>query len=180
MTEEVSVAAELFAGGVAGAAGIVATQPMDTIRVRLQTQNYGGMIKCCAQTLRHEGVRGFYKGLASPVLTVGLMNSALFLSYNSMLNLREDPSEPPSLRHVFVAGSVAGVLSASINSPTELVKCLSQTNLTNQGYLYEEYLIFKNVLRNTISSSHGNTGTRLGRGLPLTWARDIPSCTYKR
>ena len=149
---------------------------MDTIRIRLQTQDYGGMLKCCSQTLRHEGVRGFYKGLASPVLTVGLMNSALFLSYNWILNLRADATEPPSLRHVFIAGSVAGVLSATINSPTELVKCLSQTNVTNQGYLYEEYLIFRQVLRNSVSRTAAKDSTRLSRGLLLTWARDIPSC----
>ena len=59
---------EIISGGVAGAVGIVATQPMDTIRIRLQTSSaaqgkaYTGIIQCGLETLSTEGVRGLYKG----------------------------------------------------------------------------------------------------------------------
>ena len=42
-------------------------------------------------------------------------------------------------RSVFLAGCVAGSGSSFINTPTELVKCLAQTNLKNKGTLMEEW-----------------------------------------
>lgn len=59
---------------------------MDTIRVRLQTGQHKSISKSFTETLRHEGVRGFFKGIASPVATVGLMNAGLFLAYTSTTN----------------------------------------------------------------------------------------------
>lgn len=57
---------ELVAGGIAGAAGIVATQPLDTIRIRLQSAadgSYTGIRHCATSTMRQEGLRGLYKGV---------------------------------------------------------------------------------------------------------------------
>ena len=74
---------ELVAGGIAGAMGILLTQPMDTIRIRLQDPklSYGGIGGCAVDTVRAEGIRGLFKGVGSPMLTVGIMNALLFFTY---------------------------------------------------------------------------------------------------
>ncbi|OLQ15560.1 Mitochondrial carnitine/acylcarnitine carrier protein [Symbiodinium microadriaticum] len=178
-----SVFTELLAGGLAGAVGILATQPLDTIRIRLQStpnglgrKPYNGLVDCARSTLREEGVRGLYKGWASPTLTVGVMNAVLFFSYELASKQLRDPSAEDganlSLAQTFVAGSAAGSASAFITGPTELVKCIAQTNLKNQGTMREEWQIFRGMLH-----GHGWLGAHGPcRGLGITILRDTPSC----
>jgi len=179
-----AVANELIAGGIAGSVGILATQPMDTIRIRLQSsakelglkRPFSGIIDCASTTLRHEGLRGLYKGIASPTLTVGAMNAVLFFSYEyasrglrAQSGLSSDATL--SLGQVFLAGSASGFASAFITAPTELVKCIAQTNIHNQGRVAEEWQIFRNMTqRHGWLGPHGPT-----RGLFATIVRDCPS-----
>lgn len=48
-----------------GCAGVLAGQPLDTVKVRLQTQSagkYRGIIHCMTSIVKKEGARGLYKG----------------------------------------------------------------------------------------------------------------------
>eukprot|EP01138_Halocafeteria_seosinensis_P014823 gb/GECG01015133.1/.p1 GENE.gb/GECG01015133.1/~~gb/GECG01015133.1/.p1 ORF type:complete len:177 (+),score=23.39 gb/GECG01015133.1/:1-531(+) len=73
-----------LSGAVAGAAGIVAGQPFDTVKVRLQTQSYGlerlyrGPMHCAIRTVQEEGVRALFKGMASPIVANAPINAILF------------------------------------------------------------------------------------------------------
>lgn len=179
-----SLPAELVAGGVAGAVGILATQPMDTVRIRLQSspsrlgisRPYSGLFDCFSSAMRGEGIRGLYKGVASPTLTVGVMNAVLFFSYEYSTNLvrtysHTERGEQLSIPQVALAGSMAGFASAFITAPTELVKCIAQTNLTNEGRIHEEWQIFRNMVRD-----HGWLGAHGPcRGLGATVCRETPS-----
>jgi solute carrier family 25 thiamine pyrophosphate transporter 19 len=76
--------ADFLAGGIAGVISKSAVFPLDTIRKRLQVQGptreryihrdipvYSGVGHCMKDILRHEGVRGLYKGLGIAVLKSG-------------------------------------------------------------------------------------------------------------
>ena len=139
-----------FSGGIAGGTGILLTQPLDTVRIRLQTdtgaRRYGGSIARCIQsTLRSEGVAGLFKGVASPMMTAGFMNAVLFAAYETVLSqllpdartssntdagagpqLCQDHKQAPPLLACCAAGAAAGIASAFITAPTELVKCRAQ------------------------------------------------------
>ena len=57
------------------------THPLDTVRVRMQTQEVGqniSMLRTFGTTYRGEGVLGFYKGLASPLIGSLPYNTAVF------------------------------------------------------------------------------------------------------
>jgi solute carrier family 25 carnitine/acylcarnitine transporter 20/29 len=177
----VPMSTELTAGGLAGAAGILATQPMDTIRIRLQSSSdrlglqsrYTGILDCGAACVQREGMRGLYKGVASPFVTVGLVNAVLFLTFErAARTLRErrglSAAEELSLPQVFLAGSTAGLTTAVITGPTELVKCIAQTDLRAKGLIREEWAVFQGLLRD-----HGIRGPC--RGLGLTILREVPS-----
>ena len=174
------VANELLSGGVAGMVGILATQPMDTVRIRLQgansagAQKYTGIMDCLGGTLRNEGLRGLYKGVASPALTVGVMNAVLFFSYDfasRAIQASDGSSDSDgSMSKVFTAGCFSGLMSAFVTGPTELVKCIAQTNHQSKGLLQEEWHI-----ANTMVKSHGVFGSHGPcRGLGLTILRDSP------
>lgn len=64
-----------IAGAGAGMAGVLAGQPLDTVRVRLQQRNcfFGGSFWRVAQSLtRREGFGALFKGAAYPLTTTAL------------------------------------------------------------------------------------------------------------
>jgi len=78
-------ATAFIAGGIAGIVGKCAVFPLDTVRKRLQVQGptrgkyvhkdipiYNqGVIQCVKDVIRHEGIRGLYKGLTVALLKSG-------------------------------------------------------------------------------------------------------------
>ncbi|KAI0151329.1 mitochondrial carrier domain-containing protein [Pestalotiopsis sp. NC0098] len=68
------------AGVFSGVAKLSVGHPFDTIKVRLQTTDasrFAGPLQCVAQTLRHEGVRGLYKGASPPLVGWMFMDSIM-------------------------------------------------------------------------------------------------------
>lgn len=65
-----------------------ATYPYQVIRARLQDQHssYSGTWDCCMRTWRHEGTRGFYKGLAPYLLHVTPNICLVMLIYEKFTN----------------------------------------------------------------------------------------------
>jgi solute carrier family 25 citrate transporter 1 len=52
-------------GGLAGAVSVIANQPVDVIKTNMQglhAHKYKSSIDCFKQTMKHEGMRGLYKG----------------------------------------------------------------------------------------------------------------------
>lgn len=163
-------AVELTAGGLGGATGILCTQPLDTIRIRLQNPDFGyrGILHCARATIKSEGIRGLYKGVGSPLATVGLMNAVLFYSFELTLTTLYPSAESYTILQTVTAGMLSGVASVFISSPTELVKIRAQCNVNSKGTLSEEVAIAKQLLK---------MGPRDGlpRGLLLCGLRDVPS-----
>lgn len=151
------------AGGLGGATGIVCTQPLDTVRVRLQmTPRTISISQSFRQTLKREGVRGLFKGVGSPLVTVAGMNAVLFYSYSHSLGFITSNTRPPILRDHMVAGVMSGVICGAINAPTELIKCRAQANFQSAGKIREEWEICRKLWRTK----------QLHRGLLLTVIRD--------
>ncbi|XP_044068028.1 solute carrier family 25 member 45 isoform X2 [Siniperca chuatsi] len=109
---------EFIAGSISGAVGLAVGHPLDTVKVRLQAQSvYKGIFHCMTKTYSHEGLHGFFKGMAFPVLTTGITNSVVFGSYSNALDYltqsqRSDRSEgkPASAAQVFTAGCFSGLV----------------------------------------------------------------------
>eukprot|EP01062_Namystynia_karyoxenos_P038086 TRINITY_DN27680_c0_g1_i2.p1 TRINITY_DN27680_c0_g1~~TRINITY_DN27680_c0_g1_i2.p1 ORF type:complete len:312 (+),score=51.21 TRINITY_DN27680_c0_g1_i2:92-937(+) len=164
------MASEAFwAGGAGGAAGILVTQPLDTVRIRMQAAGSGvcgGLAGCARATLAAEGAAGLWKGVCSPMATAGAMNALLFVAQDAALARLGDGA---SAGQQAAAGVAAGAASAFITSPTELVKCNAQLDTAPHrgrfGGLRAEIRIAAGIWRNA-----GVQG--LFCGLPLTVLRD--------
>ncbi|KAI9805499.1 MAG: hypothetical protein M1825_000750 [Sarcosagium campestre] len=73
------------AGVFSGVAKLSVGHPFDTIKVRLQTSQssqFRGPLDCVLQTVRNEGVRGFYKGATPPLVGWMFMDSIMLGSLN--------------------------------------------------------------------------------------------------
>ena len=65
------------AGGIAGALGIAVSQPLDTVRVRMQQQPHNGgkylnAIQMLGSIVRREGALSLFKGLSFPLAFTAL------------------------------------------------------------------------------------------------------------
>lgn len=175
------MAVEIVAGGIGGMAGICLSQPLDVVRIRLACQDgtsktYTGITSCLRKTLVGEGIRGIYKGVASPMASMGILNAVLFYTYEGLLRNLEGSSRankstrPPTIWNIWVAASLSGFVSALINTPTELVKSVAQVDTKSKGTAREELYIAVKTLKNGGFSSKG-----LFRGYILITIRDVGS-----
>ena len=73
---------DLICGSFAGLVYCVSGHPLDSVKVRLQTQTDTMTFRSCVvQTYSREGFSGFYKGIGPTLITVTLVNSIVFASY---------------------------------------------------------------------------------------------------
>ena len=80
---------DIASGTVAGIAQTIAGHPLDTVKVRLQTQvaaadgtlAFDGMGDCFRKTWSAEGLAGLYRGVMSPLAGAAAHNAGVFFSY---------------------------------------------------------------------------------------------------
>ncbi|RYR54173.1 hypothetical protein Ahy_A06g029427 [Arachis hypogaea] len=76
---------QLGCGTISGALGASCVYPLQVIRTRMQAQStYSGMGDVFRKTMKHEGFRGFYKGIFPNLLKVVPSASITYLVYESM------------------------------------------------------------------------------------------------
>ncbi|XP_075157678.1 mitochondrial ornithine transporter 1-like [Haematobia irritans] len=119
---------------IAGFAQVYATQPFDTVKVKLQTfpNTYRCMWECMTITYGNYGLRhGLYAGSLPAVATVILENSILFGTFSHCRSIIVDIKGYTDVRELSVldnayAGSMSAVLSSLVLCPTEVLKCKFQ------------------------------------------------------
>lgn len=137
-----SSAIDFVSGSVAGVAVTIVGHPFDTIKVRLQTQKdvkFRNGIDCLVKTMRIEGPRALFKGMAGPLTTLPLLNALVFWSYGlakSTFEIRNGPNQPLSITQITMAGSFAGLISTIIVCPLELIKTKMQIQYGFQDLQY--------------------------------------------
>ncbi|KAK9449517.1 mitochondrial carrier domain-containing protein [Limtongia smithiae] len=130
---------ELSFGSAAGVAGKLFEYPFDTVKVRLQSQpdgaplKFSGPLDCFKQTWHKEGIRGFFRGISSPLVGAAAENASLFLSYHIFQDLFRstvyyDLPTAASLpmATLLLCGALSGSATSFILTPIELIKCQMQ------------------------------------------------------
>lgn len=171
---------DLMGGSMGGVASVYVGQPLDTVKVKMQTfpDLYRGMVGCFSQTLKRDGVRGLYAGTV-PALAANIAeNSVLFaaygvcqkaVAYSTGVQKVEDLSTFSNAS----AGFFAAFFSSLTLCPTELVKCRLQAMREMAAMQNKEpERIGPWKLTRQILKSDGIPG--LFRGLTSTFAREMP------
>ena len=161
-------------GSFAGVANVISGYPLDSVKVRMQTANLNSKLSMRAvitDTISNEGVLAFYKGMGPPLVTVPLINSIIFASYEFYKKLINVESEADfTFNQCMQAGMFAGFINSFVLSPIELVKCRLQiqteANLQNAYYKGSLHCIRR------IVSEEGING--LFKGLVATILREVP------
>eukprot|EP01087_Luapelamoeba_hula_P024076 TRINITY_DN9042_c3_g1_i1.p1 TRINITY_DN9042_c3_g1~~TRINITY_DN9042_c3_g1_i1.p1 ORF type:complete len:328 (-),score=54.57 TRINITY_DN9042_c3_g1_i1:31-987(-) len=127
---DVPFASKLVVGGIAGVVATSIIFPIDIVKTRLQNQvvgangerKYKGAWDCFRKTVRAEGYRGLYRGLA-PNLVGVTPEKAIKLAVNDEMRRRlEDENGYLSVPRQILAGATAGFCQVSATNPMEIVK----------------------------------------------------------
>jgi len=128
-----NIIAGFLSGWVGGAIGIMATHPLDSIRVvkQYQARVNKNNLKY-REIIRHiryvHGVSGFYRGVIPPTVLRGLGISSNRAGYNLGMQLFEGERVNGTWR-IWVVGSIAGLCTAVVDVPVHLLKCRAQVRL---------------------------------------------------
>ena len=115
---------EYFSGCIGGMAGAIVGHPLDTIKVRLQTQHgmYKGITNCFITILRKEGPKGLFKGMTSPLLGLSFINAIVF----GVEAQTRRYFGTFGIMSCFISGSIAGFVQSIVSCPIDLVKTQMQ------------------------------------------------------
>ena len=169
------IAYELTASATAGMLGKLVEFPFDTIKVRLQTDHTGrfkSTLDCIKYTYNNEGfLKGFYKGVASPIFGAVLENAVLFVTYGQTYKLLNNSLS--DLQKIIISGGVAGSFASFVLTPVELVKCkLQVANLKNSNNNHS--------VLNTVAKTLKENGLKgLWKGQSSTFLREsLGGCVW--
>src|SRR2546429_8268728 len=136
-----SPAQSFIAGAGAGAFATAATYPLDLLRTRFAAQGndrvYASLITSIHDIARHEGLRGFFQGLAAGIVQIFPYMGLFFATYETL--------RPPlaSLQMPFrssdaVSGVIASVIAKTAVFPLDLIrKRLQVQGPTRTRYIHK-------------------------------------------
>ena len=134
---------DVLAGTFGGIAQVLVGQPLDILKVRLQTSppgTYTGMVDCATRIVRNEGPLAFYKGTLTPLLGVGACVSIQFgvvealKRHFSESNLSSGRAADLSYGQFYLAGGIAGLANSFVAGPVEHIRIRLQTQPTPPLY----------------------------------------------
>lgn len=169
-----------LSGGVGGVCTVLVGHPFDTIKVRLQTMSrpargdppvYAGTWDCVVKTVRREGVRGFYKGMAAPIVGVAPIFAISFFGFGvGKKLLQSTENEELTKLQLFCAGAFSAIFTTVIMAPGERIKCLLQVQQDSAGP--KKYSGPRDVVRQLYKEG----GIRsIYKGTVATLLRDVPA-----
>jgi len=218
---------ESFIAGFAyGGTTVLVGQPMDTIKTLVQVQasssvggsgingsssakyanssssNNNHLIRTVRDLYSSSGLRGFYRGGTALFVGGGLMRSAQFGVYNSViatLNNRQGGKTLPSQYwfgcidpNVVLAGYAGGIGRGLVEGPFEMVKVRRQvvsgwnvkdvfrgfgTTLFRNSFLFSSFVIYMDIFRQEVEEKRQHTvypGIKAGICANIAWATIWP------
>lgn len=132
--------AGFVAGVFSGVTKLAVGHPFDTIKVRMQTNPaYKSSIDCLVQTVKHDGVRGLYKGATPPLLGWMFMDSVTMgalTNYRSLLKTYVWPDLPPG-ELPFIGKSLSAIAAgwtvSFVATPVEHIKARLQVQYADKA-----------------------------------------------
>lgn len=117
---------KVLAGSLAGTVQIVATYPLDLIRLRLQLAehtgvHYRGIAHCASSIARTEELRSLYKGMF-PTMLAGVPYVGLQMSFYDVLKTELGPHLGGGTLSMLACGSLAGLSAQTISFPMDTVR----------------------------------------------------------
>ncbi|KAJ8678572.1 hypothetical protein QAD02_014359 [Eretmocerus hayati] len=175
---------DFVAGSAGGVALVYIGQPLDTVKVKMQTfpSLYKGMADCFMKTLRSDGfVRGLYAGTMPAIVANVAENSVLFAAYGGCQKAVATFLDIPKVEDLSsIQNAWAGFFAAFFSSltlcPTELIKCrlqaMRELQMSKKSPGANTKYVGSWALTKQVIQESGILG--MYRGLTSTIAREMP------
>ncbi|KAK7749710.1 mitochondrial aspartate-glutamate transporter agc1 [Cytospora paraplurivora] len=130
-TGKIPLAAEILAGGSAGACQVIFTNPLEIVKIRLQVQ--GEAVKKGLENapkrsamwiIRNLGLVGLYKGASACLLRDVPFSAIYFPTYNHLKRdmFGESQTKKLGILQLLSAGAIAGMPAAYLTTPADVIK----------------------------------------------------------
>jgi len=164
---------EVLAGAGAGASQVIFTNPIEIVKIRLQTQGeaikFGVQPKGAVTIIRELGFRGLYKGAAACLIRDIPFSAIYFPAYASCKQWLTDPAKgAPTPGALLLAGALAGIPAASLVTPADVVKTRLQVEARTGQMTY------KNIPDATVKIWNTEGFTAFWKGAPARVFRSSP------
>jgi len=125
---------EALGGLSAGIVGTVIGYPLDLVKTRMQTTSHGvGIYRVGRTILKEEGILALYKGMTPPLISLAILNTATFTSYN-YIRTQIGAERGWDLRNG-AAGMVGAPMGSLISTVEHMLKTQMQLdNITDKRY----------------------------------------------
>jgi solute carrier family 25 aspartate/glutamate transporter 12/13 len=123
---------EFIAGGGGGFSQVVFTNPMEIVKVRLQTQSKDGVPKTMVDVVRELGVLGLYRGVGITMARDVPSSAIFFACYTLLQQLYPDQN--------FMAGCLAAIPATVLVTPMDIIKTRLQKEPTPGEEPYRDWL----------------------------------------
>eukprot|EP00116_Pleurobrachia_bachei_P004863 sb/3465125/ len=157
-TGEIPFSGELIAGAMGGCAQVMFTNPIEIVKIRLQVAGEVASTRklSAMQVVRDLGFRGLYKGARACILRDAPFSAIYFPTYAHLKTAFADKETGvTNLPGILTAATLAGVPSASLVTPADVIKTRLQvapregvapytglTNCARRLYLEEGFSVF--------------------------------------
>lgn len=124
-TGKIPLYAEILAGCTAGGSQVIFTNPLEIVKIRLQVQGEMGAVKKSGlQIVKELGLVGLYKGAAACLLRDIPFSGIYFTAYSHLKKdyYGESESKKLSMLELLSAGAIAGMPSAYLTTPADVIK----------------------------------------------------------
>jgi solute carrier family 25 carnitine/acylcarnitine transporter 20/29 len=151
---------DFLCGGFGGLCGIALSHPFDTIKVIYQEGNYKNLFDCTKNIYQESGLKGFYRGIAPPLIGVTVEKCFLFGSYDNFKNNNPlcNDNNRNSYTNIFASGVFSGLITTFVVTPVDKVKILLQN---------KKQISLKNIIQNgNIMSLYNGWSATLFREVP--------------
>eukprot|EP01122_Echinamoeba_exundans_P005859 TRINITY_DN1602_c0_g1_i1.p1 TRINITY_DN1602_c0_g1~~TRINITY_DN1602_c0_g1_i1.p1 ORF type:complete len:307 (+),score=73.62 TRINITY_DN1602_c0_g1_i1:28-921(+) len=125
-TEQLPIPYLVAAGATAGTAQFVATNPMEIVKIRMQTS----VGQTTMQVVKELGFFGLYTGARATLLRDIPFSMLYFSTYGWLRQRWTDKDGNISLMNAFLAGGLAGTFSAAAVTPADVIKTRLQAKPT--------------------------------------------------
>eukprot|EP00049_Salpingoeca_infusionum_P014495 m.271700 g.271700 ORF g.271700 m.271700 type:complete len:295 (+) comp15683_c18_seq4:183-1067(+) len=139
---------EMVAGAGAGACQMVATTPMELVKIQMQMQNKLPVNErqTTMQVVRSLGFRGLYSGGVATLCRDVPFSFMFFPLYANLKKAFSEPDGTTPFQGVLAAGCIAGGVTAALNTPADVIKTRLQLKGGIARYRNVQYC-FKTILK---------------------------------
>ena len=128
---ELTIPREIISGGCAGASQVIFTNPLEIVKIRLQTQGETALlsgkvsVQGAASIVRSLGIQGLYKGVTACLLRDIPFSAIYFTLYSHMKrDLFGEGTKKNSLSplEILVCGSLSAIPASYLATPADVIK----------------------------------------------------------